>query len=135
MFCREQAAHFETKRQAFDDLGVSLAAIGNGNAAMAQAFIDQFRITFPVFTDPGRRAYEAAGMHYGLGIGLGTFKHAVRALSGGFLQGRTKGHASQQGGVMVIDTAGEVRFAHRESGPGEHLPIADLVRTVRELEL
>jgi peroxiredoxin len=135
MFCREQAAHFESKRDAFDALGVGLAAISTGTPEMADEFVRQFKISFPVYTDPGRRAFEAANMRYALGFSLATMKHAARALAGGFTQGLTKGHAKQQGGVMVIDTTGTVRFAHQDEGPGEHLHVDQVLEKVRGLEL
>ena len=133
MFCREQAAHYQAKQSDFDAAGVDLAAVGNGTAAMAEEFVQQFGVTFPVFTDPGRRAYDALGMHYRMGMSLGTFKNAFRALKGGHLQGLTKGHAMQQGGVTIVDTEGEIRFNHREGGPGDHLDIDDVLAEARKL--
>jgi peroxiredoxin len=131
MFCREQAAHFQARHEAFDARGVALAALGSGNAAMAAEFVRQFSISFPVYTDPGRRAFTAAGMRYRTGIGLATVKNAARALGGGFLQGRTRGHAKQQGGVMLIGTDGEVHFAYREDGPGEHIAVDEVLEAIR----
>ncbi len=135
MFCREQAAHYEAQKDAFAELGVGLAAIGNGTAPMAAEFVAQFGITFDVFTDPGRRVYQAADMTFAVGMKFATLKYGFRALRNGYLQGRTKGHPNQQGGVLLVDTAAEVRFAFRETGPGEHMAAAEVLETVRALGL
>lgn len=101
-----------------------MAVIGNGTPLMAQDFAEQFSVEVPLFTDPERKSYDAAGWRRPLGsalLGLGTtLKASMRAMKGGFRQGKTKGDAFQLGGVLVIAPDGEVLFEHSDKAAGDH---------------
>lgn len=104
-----------------------MAVIGNGTPLMAQDFAERFHVQVPLFTDPSRRSYEAAGWRRPMGsalLGLGTtLKASVRAMKGGFRQGKTQGDAFQLGGVLVVGTDGEVHFEHSDKAAGDHADI------------
>lgn len=133
MFCREQVAHFSTHRDALDRLGVGVFAIGNGTPAMAADFVRQFSVPYPVFTDPERRSYQAAGMKRNFGLGLKTLSRGLRAVRQGHSQGRTKGDPWQQGGVLLVDTGGAIRWQHTDSDAGDHASMASVLEAVRAL--
>ncbi len=98
---------------------------------MARDFAEQFNVTVPLFTDPGRKSYGAAGWRRPLAsavMGLGkTLKASVRAMKGGFRQGRTKGDAFQLGGVLVLATDGTVLFEHADSAAGDHAEMGSIL--------
>ena len=119
MFCREQVARFQEHAEALEARGAKVYAIGNGTAPMAQDFVEQFSVTYPVFTDPGRRSYAAAGMRRSFGLGLKSIALAKRAMAAGHRQGATRGDPWQQGGILVITPQGEVRFHHVDGAAGE----------------
>jgi hypothetical protein len=114
-------------------LGADLFAIGNGTAPMARDFALQFDVGFPVFTDPSRRSYKAAGLVRNFGIGLGTVAPFLQALRQGHRQGATKGDAFQQGGVLIVDTGGAVQWRHTDSGAGDSAEPADVLAALREV--
>ncbi len=101
-----------------------MAVIGNGTPLMARDFAESFNVSVPLYTDPWRRSYEAAGWRRHTGsalLGLGsTLKAGVRAMKGGFRQGRTKGDPFQLGGVLVVDPQGSVLFEHSDKTAGDH---------------
>ncbi len=133
MFCREQAAHFQAELEAFDALGVRVVAIGNGTAVMAADFVETFGITFPVYSDPSRAAFAAAGMRTGLGLGLASGKYARRAMRGGLSQGRIQGAPFQQGGVLLVDGDGQAMFQHADKLAGAHMAPSEVLETIGPL--
>jgi hypothetical protein len=46
--------------------------------------------------------------------------NALRAIKGGFRQGRTQGDPNQQGGVLVVATSGEIKFHYISKVAGDH---------------
>jgi peroxiredoxin len=106
--------------------GADLVFIGNGAPHFAEGFKKDYGVTSPLFTDPSRKAYDAAGLKYGAGSILRSLKHAARAMRKGFFQGRVQGSAWQQGGVLVIDRGGEVLYSYASQEGGDHPPVADI---------
>lgn len=127
MFCREQAARFNSRLTEIEGLGAKVIAIGNGNALMARDFVEKFDVRFEVYTDPSRRSYELAGLVRGLGISGKSVRAAWRALKGGHVQGRTQGDPWQQGGVIVIGRDGQAVFTHADATAGDHVEIDEVV--------
>ena len=112
-------------------LGASLHAVGNGNALMARDFVEQFAVTFPVWTDPGKETYRLAGFRHIVSANLDTFKAGRRAVKAGFRQGKTQGDPWQQGGTLVVSGAGRLWFAHAASFAGDHAAMDDVLRALR----
>lgn len=109
--------------------GLALHVIGNG----APMFIAGFRETTgydgSLYTDPSLDVYRAAQLRSGLRTVL-TFDaltKTVGALRRGFRQGRTRGSALQQGGVLVVARDGEVLWHHISSGPGDNATAAQII--------
>jgi len=102
-------------------LGARLLFVGNGTPPMAAGFAREHAGPWPVFTDPERGLYRAAGLRRSLGASLHwrLLKNAWRALRGGFRQGRVAGDPWQQGGVLVLDAAGKVRHVQVDATGGD----------------
>ena len=133
MFCREQVARFGKHHARFLAAGASLIAIGNGTPLMAADFVETFSVPFPVFTDPGRSSYKLAGLKRSFGLGIASVGRARRAMAGGHRQGRTQGDPWQQGGVLIIDTSGSVRWHHVDSSAGDHCSVASVLDALRTI--
>ena len=112
-------------------MGGEIHAIGNGTVLMAQDFIEQFGIRFPVYTDPSRASYRAAGMHRRFGLGLASIGRAKRAMDAGHRQGKVLGDAWQQGGVLVVLPGGREIYRHVDEGAGDHQPVTEVVDALR----
>lgn len=98
---------------------------------MAKDFVDQFGISFPVYTDPSREVFRLAGMRRTFGIGIKTFGRGLRAMKGGFRQGRTQGDAWQQGGVLGVSAGGAVWFEHIDGSAGDHADVGAVLEALR----
>jgi hypothetical protein len=102
--------------------GAELVVIGNG----APNFLDGFRketgYEGPLFTDPSLEVYRVAEMRRGLGTVLrpSMLANARRASKAGFKQGGTQGDAMQQGGVLIVDPAGRLRWRYASKVAGDH---------------
>ncbi len=131
MFCRERAARFQDIRGELEP--ASLHFIGNGLLGMAQDFAEQFSVTAPLYTDPKRSSYAALGLERRFGLGVKSLARGARARSGGFKQGRTKGDPWQQGGVVLFDATGDVRWKSVDDGAGEQVDLGALKAAVASL--
>ena len=81
------------------------------------------------YTDPSLESYKALGLIHGMG-GMASFKmipNALRAMTRGHRQSKTQGDPLQQGGVCVVDTNGNVLFAHRDQTAGDHINAKQLL--------
>jgi hypothetical protein len=119
MFCREQAARLAGELDAIRAQGAELYAIGNGAPEVARVFSKLFRIPYPVYTDPSGRCHALAGMRRGSSLGPKLIGRTLRALRGGFIQGRPQGDQLQQGGVLIIAPSGELIWRHINDGAGD----------------
>lgn len=112
--------------------GAELHVIGNGAPMFIAGFRETTKFPGPIYTDPSLKVYAAAELVRGLAR---TFSpraglNALRALKGGFRQGRTQGDPTQQGGVLVVAPSGEIRFHYISQVAGDH---PDPDRVVRAL--
>jgi len=127
MFCRELAAQVRGVSDRIESKGAGVVFIGNGNATMAAAFKEDFDVRLPLYTDPSLEVYKAAQMHRGMGGIWKSIGYAPRALFSGHFQGRTQGDAMQQGGVLVVDPNGGVRYRFVSDAPGQHANLEEVI--------
>lgn len=133
MFCREQAALLKPLVEPLNALGCKVVAIGNGIPIMAQDFVEQFEIPYPVYTDPTAETYKVLGMHRRLGIGLGTLRSALSVRKNGFKQGKVEGDPFQQGGEAFINGNGEILWINRCRTAEQHSTPELLLHTAERL--
>lgn len=129
MFCREQVAQLCDVQPEIERRGARVAAVGNGGPHFARAFVQERGVTFPVYVDPERVTYQAAGLKRGVAatLRLGTLKRGLRAVAGGHLQGSTQGDPWQQGGVFIIGPGEKMYLAFISEQTGQHPPIDDIL--------
>lgn len=122
MFCREQVAQLRGIQSEIERRGAKVLVVGNGGPHFARAFVEERNVTFPVYVDPERVTYRAAGLKRGVGTVLrpGVVKNGLRALAGGHIQGAVRGDPWQQGGVFVFGPGNEEFLAHVSETPGDH---------------
>jgi len=120
----------------FANAGGKLAVIGNGWPAMAKSWAEHvgFPPSVEVLTDPGRTAYDLAGLKRSVMLTLFnplSVARFVRASVKGFRQGRTAGDLWQQGGALVVRPEGKVTYRYVSLGPGDHPRPAALVEALK----
>jgi hypothetical protein len=106
----------------FEGRGAHLAVVGSGASGFIPPFRETTKFTGPIYSDPTRKAYDAAGLVRGVTTVLDprAALALVRALKGGFCNGRTQGDPWQQGGVFVIRPGGEVTYRYESRYAGDH---------------
>ena len=134
MFCREQAAQLKAIYTPVQGMGINIVAIGNGTSLMAQDFVEQFTIPYPVYTDTERSTYQLMNFHYGLGIGLGTIKAGFGVTKKGFKQGKTQGDLWQQGGEALFAKGGTLLWRHANKNAEEHTSPKELLQILHRFK-
>ena len=117
---------------AIREAGADIAFIGNGLPLMAADFQKSHPVDAPVLVDPERKAFAAAGLRRGARATMNfrTVRNAVRAFRGGHRQGRTQGDPWQQGGVLLVDTDGQVRWRYVSREAGDHPSPAEILAAI-----
>jgi hypothetical protein len=126
VFCREQVAEIRATRKQIEALGAGIAFVGNGTAKAAAWFQKRFAPDSTVLTDPDLVSYRAIGARSGLlsTLGPGAWGAGLRAFKSGTRQSTTKGHAYQQGGLVIMAPPGNtVLYKHISRVAGDHAPI------------
>lgn len=120
--CRDHVAELLAARPDFERAGADVVLIGNGSPSFIGGFRDATKWTGAIYTDPSLAAYRAAELVRSVGATLDprSLGKAARALFRGQRQGFQQGDQWQQGGVIVVDTAGTVRWHHASSRPGDN---------------
>jgi hypothetical protein len=123
-------------REKFEDAGVSIAVIGQGTPAHAQAFIKANKVDgLRVLVDPARESYEAAGTKIAtFGELLGprvVAKGTTSAIRSGLFQTRTKGHPAQLGGVLIVTPDGSVPYVHLADDASDNPPNDEVLEAAR----
>lgn len=109
--------------------------ISTGKGAFAQDFVEKMQLTSPVWVDPRLASYKLLGFRRNAFTVLLDPKAAVnaaRALSKGFMQGRTAGDPNQHGGVVVVRKGGEVVYAFASEVAGDLAPTAEVLEKAHQ---
>lgn len=106
--------------------GAELHVIGNGLPMFIAGFRETTGYTGPLYTDPSLAVYRAAELRHGLRtvLNVGSIARTIGSYRRGFRQGRTRGNALQQGGVLVIAPDARVLWHHISDGPGDNATAA-----------
>ncbi len=110
-----------------------LVFIGNGPAWAINGFKSDLKVTAPVYTDPGLKVFQLLGFKRSL---WATFNpsaawRALLMFVRGHRQGKIQGDVLQQGGVVIVDGAGEVAYSYASAGTGDFPPLSALVAKTR----
>lgn len=125
--------------------GFTLAIVGVGSPEGARTFAARLTPPLPVevlFVDPGREVYRALGLYSGLARtffnpatpkaiqarGLEGVKAAAKNYT--MIAPKQSDDALQQGGLLVVDAQGNVAYAWRDEGTGDHAPVAQVLAAV-----
>ena len=87
----------------------------------------------PVFTDPSKASFNAAGMKHGRlrTFAPGALGQTVDAWKAGFRQRKTMGDPWQQGGALVVRPDGQVVYSYSSDDPGDRVPIGEVLTALK----
>ena len=104
--------------------------MGLGTPDQAEAFRKQFSLSFPIICDPEKKLYQI----YGLGrssvsrmVSPNVLFKGLKALSRGYTPSVPRGDVMQLPGVFLIDTSGNIRYAHYSKDPSDNPSIETLL--------
>ena len=123
-------------REDFEAAGARLAVIGQGTPKHAAYFVDEYGLDgMQVLVDPDRKTYEAAGAKIATVDELWHPRVVARAAkitaTERLVQGRTKGHGAQLGGVLVVARDGRVTWAHMADDASDNPPNSEVLKAAR----
>ena len=117
-----------------DALNVRVLVVTFESRSAARAYVDETGTCWPVLSDESRALYRAYGM------ARARWRHllgpsAMLAYAREVVRGRIPGWPSadpvQQGGDVLIDPAGIVRWVHVGAGPGHRPPVGRVLEMCR----
>ncbi len=132
IFCKEQVGRLREYVPRIHAAGGELVVLGNGQAVHAQWFVEDFKMTTPVVTDPDLKSHAVVGAKKQKKVpDPRLLIRGAKAFLKGYRQTKTMGYAGMLGGVFVITPEGEMPFRHLSDFAGDH-PEPEIV--VRALE-
>lgn len=130
IFCREQVQDLRDNAAALAAAGISVVIITPDRPSRARKFVEEYRVPFPVLTDPGRDAYRAYGLMEG-SIGQLINRHiiadGVRATLNGTFPRRPTGAPRQLPGTAIVAAGGRLLHLHHARDAADHLTSRDLI--------
>ena len=133
IFCRQQAAAFAARIEEVEAKGARLVFIGCGSPCFAKTFREDYLAKAPsalVLCDPQRKSYSALGFRrrWLTLLKICTWKRAMAAFRSGFRQSlRPQGDPWQNGGVVVLDGNGAIRYRFVSTDAGHHPPPTEVI--------
>ena len=99
---------------------------------MAKGFVEELQLPFPVYSDHEGQAYQFAGMQRSFGLNVASVKDAWRSYRAGNRQRKVAGDVWQQGGVLAVNTRGQIIELQADKSAGDYIDIPALVSRIAD---
>ena len=117
-----------------DQLGIRVVVVTFQGVAMAEAYIRETQLPWPILVDESRTFFGAYGMRRGNWWGVwgpaSWWVYAKLLLRGRKIK-RPAGDVRQLGGDVLIDPQGVVRLHHVGRGPADRPSVPSVLQVVR----
>jgi peroxiredoxin len=138
--CAVQVAELAPRLDELARAGVRVVLVGNGTKEQLATFVERQALggaAVEAVTDPSLRAYRALGLARSVWATIGprALYEIARAMGAGYPHRSVEGDHRQQGGAVLVDARGVVRFSHRNRSLGDHAAASDLVEAVLRLAI
>ena len=117
----------------FENNGFQIILVGLGAPDRAEAFKEQFSLSFPIICDPQKKLYQTFGLGRGSFLSMAwpaILMKGLKTLSKGHTPGIPRDDVLQTPGVFLIDTSGNIRYAHYSKDPSDNPPIETLLALI-----
>lgn len=114
----------------FENNGFQIILVGLGNPDRTEAFKKQFSLSFPIICDPEKKLYKIFDLGRGSLLRMASpafLLKGLKTLSRGHRLGVPKDDVLQMPGVFLIDTSGNIRYAHYAKDPSDNPSIDTLL--------
>ena len=133
IFCREQATELRSIVDEAETMG-TLAIVSTGSVDHGRDFEKTHGEGLRSLVDSERKTYQVLSFRRGGRSSLDprTYLRGIQAATKGFMQGRTRGDAMQQGGVLVVAAGGQPVFFQRSEFAGDHARLEQILSALRD---
>jgi len=116
-------------------MDVELIFIGSGSPEQARFFQEDYNIDAKVFSDKELTIYKSLGAKNSLMSNIipQVWLAGIRAFLNGFMQSKTQGTYTQQGGVALLTQNGQVAFLHLSKYAGDHIDPKNLLQKIKKI--
>ncbi len=116
-------------------MGVKLIFIGSGSPDQARMFQEDYSIDAKVFSDQKLTIYKSLGAKNSLMSNIipQVWLAGFRAFLDGFMQSKTQGTYTQQGGIALLKQNGQVAFLHLSKYAGDHMDPTILLQKIKKI--
>jgi AhpC/TSA antioxidant enzyme len=130
--CAEHVALMCARVPELVRLGIAVVFVGNGASQFIAGFVERNQLggqPVELVTDPSLRSFAALALVHSRGslVSPRALLNFLRGRLAGFRHHGIEGDSLQQGGVLLVDRGGVVRYLHRDHAAGDHAPTADVV--------
>jgi peroxiredoxin len=115
-------------------VGAEVVAIGTGNATFARAFVEDYRIPYPVLIDAEARAARIASIERISFVRMfhpASYAGTVRAWRAGHRIGASGKRVDQLGSSFVVGPGPTLFYEHRDAHSADHAPLDELLGALR----
>jgi len=138
--CAEQMTELAPRLGDLAHAGVRTVLVGNGTPEQLAAFVERHAFQgapVDVVTDPSLALYSALELRRSAWATIGprALVDMARAMTAGIPHRPVEGDRTQQGGVLLVDGRGIVRFFHGNRSLGDHADTSDLVEAALLLRI
>jgi len=109
--------------------GAGVVAVGTGNPVLARAFVDDYRIPYPVLVDADAEAARAASIASTRFLRMfhpGSWAGTRRAWGEGHRIGIAGARVTQLGATFVVGPGDRLRYVHRDAHAADHAPLDEI---------
>ena len=134
-FCREQVLQLHRSKAKFENNGFQIILVGLGTPARAEAFKEQFSLSFPIICDPQKKLYQTFGLGRGSLLRMASpafLLKGLKTLSRGHTLGVPKDDVLQMPVVFLIDTSGNIRYGYYAKDPSDN-PSIDTLLALKDI--
>jgi hypothetical protein len=117
------------------DLAIQVVVVTFEKGWIAEAYVRETSLPWPMLVDEDRRLYAEYGMVRGRWrdiLGPAAWRAYASLLLRGRRVRRATGDVTQLGGDVLIDPAGVVRLHHMSSGPADRPSVESILQVAKE---
>ena len=122
------------REEELQGLGIDVAVVTFQSSPIAENYVRETKLDWPILIDDSLKLYSAYGMHHGRVWdvwGPATMGVYFKLMFKGRMPRKPAGDVHQLGGDILIDPQGIVRLHHIGTGPADRPTIESLLEIVR----
>ncbi|MCH8044975.1 MAG: AhpC/TSA family protein [Planctomycetes bacterium] len=128
-------AQLRQHEERIERLGLKVLVVTFQAQWLAEAYVSETELRWPLLVDETRELFTAYGMHRGRWrdiLGPAAMWAYAKLIARGRRPKKTTGDVRQLGGDVLIDPAGVVRLHHVGRGPADRPPVERILSMVEE---